>query len=58
MKYYFVDKLEDIDSIYGNQEPYCMTEDELNHLSKEWEIDLHDVMHEASAREIETYGIG
>ena len=59
--YYFIDSTgttELEDKIYGSCEPYCMTEAEVRSLSREWDVDLFEVMHEASADEIATYGIG
>lgn len=61
MKYYFIDNgltVNEIDAIYGNVEPYCMSEDEVKHLSAEWDVDLLEKMHEASEKEITKYGKG
>ena len=61
MTYYFIDSTgttELEDKIFGSCEPYCMTEAEVRALSREWDVDLFEVMHEADEDEINTYGIG
>lgn len=57
--YYFADD-ERADYIYGNQEPICIDIKEVERLAEEWELttdELLEQMHEATAREIETYGV-
>lgn len=55
--YYFPNSDVDLDSIYGNQDPVCIDEEELNRLAKEWGGDLFDRFHEASEKEIDQYGV-
>lgn len=55
-KYYFANE-EHIESIYGDQNPICIEENEVRRLSTEWGIDLFEQMHEASKKEIEEFGI-
>jgi hypothetical protein len=58
-QYYFADK-ERVDYIYGNEEPICIDLKEIERLAKEWELttdELLEQMHEATAREIENYGV-
>lgn len=57
MKYYFVTDLELSDEIYGSSQPYCMSEDEVVRLSREWETDLFESMHEADADELKRWGV-
>ena len=57
VKYYFVTNEMDVDRIYGNIEPYCMTEEEVKHLSAEWDVNLFEQMHEATADELAQFGI-
>lgn len=57
MTYYFVTNEMDVDKVYGNAEPYCMSEAEVKRLSQEWEIDLFEQMHEATADELAQFGV-
>lgn len=57
MKYYFINDLESADAIYSEVYPYCMSEDEVNSLSREWETDLFEHMHEADADEMKRWGV-
>lgn len=60
MKTYYIADSAYSDQIYGNQEPICIDLAEVKRLAKEWDMtmdELLDQMHEASADEIETYGV-
>ena len=57
-KYYFPDA-EYIDLIFGSESPVCLDREEVDRLSREggeWE-NIWDQVHEATAQEIETYGV-
>jgi hypothetical protein len=57
--YYFADK-ERVDYIYGNLEPVCIDIKEVERLATEYDTtadELLEQMHEATAREIENYGV-
>ena len=57
---YYVANDEYMDGFYGDQHPVCVPESTLLRLASSWGIDIADMMeqvHEASQREIETYGI-
>lgn len=56
--YYFVTNEMDADGIYGNAYPYCMTEEEVKYLSAEWDVNLFEKMHEATADELAQFGTG
>ena len=56
--YYICTEGIEADKIYGDQYPFCMDADEVKRLSKEWEVDLFKVMHEADEDEIKEYGFG
>lgn len=55
-KYYFANEWH-IESIYGEQNPICIDENEVRRLSAEWGVDLFEQMHEASKEEIKEFGI-
>lgn len=55
MPYYIADG-QDADSIYGDQNPVCLSEDEVRRLSQEWGRDLFQIMREASKEEIARFG--
>ena len=56
-KYYIVTEGPVADKIYGDQYPVCLSEREVTRLCNEWETNLFDIMHEASAEEIAEYGV-
>ena len=53
---YFLNDLTDADAIFGDQQPVCLDHAEVARLSAEWDRDLFEIMHEADADEIETWG--
>lgn len=55
-QYWIVTKGQEADDIYGGQYPVCLDTEEVERLSKEWDRNLFDVMHEATDEEIEQYG--
>lgn len=59
MKTYYFPNDEYIDAIFGSQSPVCLDHEEVDRLSHEdggWGK-IWDQMHEASAAEIEEYGV-
>ena len=57
--YYFANP-EHADNIYGDQQPICITLDEVKRLAREWDMTTAEMLeqfHEATAAEIEEYGI-
>lgn len=56
-EYYIITEGRVADEIYGEWNPICLSEDEVRRLSVEYETDLFQVLHEASADEIATYGV-
>jgi len=56
-KYYFIDKDIDSDIIYGSERPICIDAEEIERLNEEWSTNLFEIMHEASADEIEKHGV-
>lgn len=59
MKTYYFPNSEYIDAVFGTQYPVCLDREEMERLSREdggWE-NIWDQMHEASAAEIEEYGV-
>ena len=54
--YYFPDPGIDAIDIFGKDTPVCVDKDTVDWLSREWDIDLMEHMHEASPEEIERYG--
>ena len=56
-KYYFINAGENPDRIYGDGYPVCIDQAEFDRLSREWDLDLHEIMHEASPEEIAEYGV-
>lgn len=59
MKTYYFPNPEYIDAVFGNQYPTCLDREEVERLSREdggWE-NIWNQMHEASAAEIEEYGV-
>ena len=58
-KIYYIANDEYMDRIYGNQDPKCIDLAEIKRLAKEWELTANELlnqMHEASQKEIETWG--
>lgn len=56
--YYFINSDVNPDTIYGSEMPVCITETEIARLAAEWENpDLMDLFHEATADEIDEYGV-
>lgn len=55
--YYFIDSGIDPDSIFGCEYPVCLDRAEVVRLCCIWNTNLFNVMHEASDREIEQYGV-
>lgn len=59
MKKYYFPNSEYIDAVFGGQYPVCLDREEVDRLSREdgeWE-NIWDQVHEATAQEIETYGV-
>lgn len=55
--YYFPDAGTDgIEIFTGGESPVCIDGEEVERLSKEWDIDLMEHMHEATPEEIAEYG--
>lgn len=54
---YIVTEGQEADSVYGNQNPVCLPGYEVRRLSEEFGTDLFEIMHEATAEEIATYGV-
>lgn len=57
-KLYFLSDFSKADNIYGSSYPYCMTGEEIDSLSREWDADLMQDFHEATDAEIKKYGVG
>lgn len=55
--YYFINDDINPDTIYGSAYPYCMERSEVDQLSREWDVDLYEQMHEATESEIAEYGV-
>lgn len=55
--YYFIDSNVDPVMIYGDGYPVCLSRKEVERLSAECGVNLFDVMHPASALEINEYGV-
>lgn len=53
---YYIADGQHADRIYGDQEPVCISEDEVRRLSQEWDDDLFQTMREATKDEIAQYG--
>lgn len=56
-EYYFIDERVDPVMIYGHEYPVCLSRKEVERLSAEWGVNLFDIMHPATAAEINEYGI-
>jgi len=56
-RYYFINAGENPDKIYGSGNPVCIDQAEFDRLCKEWNVDLHEQMHEATEEEIAQYGV-
>ena len=56
-KYYFVNDNVDPDLIFGKEEVCCLNEEEVKRLSKAWDTDVFQQMHEATEKEMELYGV-
>lgn len=54
---YIVTDGQEAESVYGDQMPTCLPEEEVRRLSLEWGTDLFEIMHEATTEEIATYGV-
>ena len=57
MKYFFINADVNPELIYGSDYPTCLSEKAVRALSNEWGVDLFEQMHEASQKEIESYGV-
>lgn len=55
--YYFPDPGIYAIDIFGGNSPVCIDGEEVERLSREWDIDLMEHMHEATPEEIAEYGI-
>lgn len=58
MTYFFIDDGVNPDTIYGDTNPYCISESELDWLAEEFGDEVRDQFHEAWDWEIERYGFG
>ena len=54
---YIITEGPEADSIYGEQQPICLTEKEVRRLSNEWGKDLFQILHEADEDEIKEYRV-
>lgn len=55
--YYFINDGINPECVYGQEEPVCIDAATVEWLNTEWGVNLFDNMHEASAEEIEEYGV-
>lgn len=56
-KLYFLNDMNDSDEIFGSESLSCLTLEDIEFLSSEWnEPDLIDKFHKATDEEIATYG--
>lgn len=57
MKKYYICDSDNFDIVFWSGDYVCLDEAEVNRLSAEWETNLMEIMHEATEKEIEEYGV-
>ena len=55
--YYFINDGVDPSEVYGSESPVCIDREEMLRLCSEWGDEFRELMHVASAAEIEEYGV-